>query len=328
MILVIKKSDNDGRLAKVPQYLTTDWTIEVADDKDQKAFAKALASADACVSMNWARDTPAAPRLKLLHLPGAGTDEIVVDAVPAHAAICNVYEHEIGMAEYVIAAMLQWVIPLHELQDTLRRGRWQGSHLFGPMHGELFAKTLGIVGYGRIGREVAGRARAFGMKLLACSQTPRPGDGLVDKVQSMEGLRSMLGESDFVLISLPLSDNTRGIIGARQLAAMKSTGVLINVARGALVDEEALFSACRDHRIGGAIIDTWYRYPSDPTQACQPSRFAFRELDNVIMTPHASAWTDQLASRRNRVIAENLNRLARGEPLINVVRSATQERVG
>ena len=193
--------------------------------------------------------------------------------------------------------------------------------------GELFGKTLGIVGYGRIGVEVAKRAHAFGMKVLACSRTARPGDGVVDSVQSTEGLDQMLAASDFVLMSLPLAESTRAIIGEPQLAAMKPTAVIINVARGALIDEQALYAACRDHRIGGAIIDTWYRYPSNANDTCEPSRFAFRELDNVIMTPHASAWTDQLAPRRNRVIAENLDRLARNQPLINVVRNASTESV-
>ena len=325
MILLIKKSDDDGRLAKVPQYLTTDWTISVADDTERDAFAEALATADACVSMDWPADMPPAPRLKLLHLPGAGTDEIIFEAVPAAATICNVYEHEIGISEYVIAAMLQWVIRLDELQNNLRRGRWQGSYLFGPVHGELFGKTLGIVGYGRIGTEVARRARSFGMRVIACGRTVGPGDDVVESVQSMDALDSLLAESDFLLVSLPLSKDTRGIIGERQLAAMKPTAVIINVARGALIDEQALYSACKNHRIGGAIIDTWYHYPAKVTDICEPSRFAFCELDNVIVTPHASAWTDQLAPRRNRVIAENLDRLARNEPLINVVRNAATE---
>ncbi len=327
VILLIKKSDDDGRLARVPEFLTTDWTIEVADDNDRDAFAAALAQADACVSMDWPEDMPAAPRLKLLHLPGAGTDEIAFEAVPAAATICNVYEHEIGISEYVIATMLQWMIRLDELQANLRRGCWQGSYLFGPAHGELFGKTLGIVGYGRIGKEVARRAQAFGMRVVACSQTARSGDGVIESVRSIDRLESLLAESDFVLISLPLAENTRGIIGEEQLAVMKPSAVIINVARGALIDEQALYAACKDHRIGGAIIDTWYRYPSKVTDICEPSRFAFCELDNVILTPHASAWTDQITPRRNRVIAGNLDRLARHEPLINVVRSATMESV-
>ncbi len=325
--LLIKKTDDDGRLARVPEFLTTDWTIEVADEQDRKAFAEALANADACVSMAWPDDMPPAPRLKLLQLPGAGTDAIAFNAVPSGAAVCNVFEHEIGISEFVLATMLQWVIPLGALQESLRRGHWQGSFMFGPVHGELYGKTLGIVGYGRIGYEVARRAHALGMNVLACSRTPRAGDGIVELVKSMAQLDDVLAESDFVLLSLPLSEDTQSIVGARQFDAMKSTAVIINVARGALIDEQALYTACRDRRIGGAIIDTWYRYPAEASETCAPSRFPFHELDNVIMTPHASAWTDQLAPRRNRVIAANLDRLARNEPLLNIVREAAEEPV-
>jgi phosphoglycerate dehydrogenase-like enzyme len=325
--LLIKKADNDGRLARIPEFLTTEWRIVVADEHQPETFAEAMSQAHACISMQWPKDMPAAPRLKLLHLPGAGLDAIDFAAVPAATTVCNVFEHEIGISEYVIASMLQWAIPIPRLQADLRRGRWNGSYLFGPVHGELCGKTLGVVGYGHIGREVAKRAAAFGMTVLACSRSARPGDSVVASVQGMEQLDSLLAESDFVLLALPLTDSTRGMIGSRQLATMKPTGVIINVARGTLIDEAALYAALRDQRIGGAIIDTWYRYPSAPTENCQPSRFAFHELDNVIMTPHASAWTDQLIYRRNRVIADNLDRLARHEPLINVVKSANAETV-
>jgi phosphoglycerate dehydrogenase-like enzyme len=325
--LLIKTSDNDGRFARVPEFLTTEWHIEVADERDRKSFAEALRGAHACISMQWPEDMPAAPSLRLLHLPGAGTDAIDFAAVPAATTICNVFEHEIGISEYVMASMLQWVIPIPRLQADLRRGQWHGSYLFGPVHGELFRKTLGIIGYGHIGREVAKRADAFGMKVLACSRTARTGDSVVAAVQGMEHLGAVLAESDFVLLALPLAESTSGIIGSDQLAAMKPTGVIINVARGALIDEAALYAVLRDRRIGGAVIDTWYRYPSAETKQCEPSRFPFHELDNVIMTPHASGWTDQLIYRRNRVIANNLDRLARGEPLINVVRNATVEQL-
>jgi len=325
--LLIKSSDNDGRLARISEFLTTEWRIEVADEHDREAFPEALSRAHACISMQWPKDMPAAPHLKLLHLPGAGIDAIDFTAVPATATVCNVFEHEIGISEYVMASMLQWMIPIPQLQADLRRGHWHGSYLFGPVHGELFGKTIGIVGYGHIGREVAKRAEAFGMKVLACSHTARAGDSVVSSVQGIEQLNSLLEESDFVLLALPLTDATNGIIGGSQLATMKPTGVIINVARGALIEEAALYTALRDKRIGGAIIDTWYRYPSDKTSICEPSQFPFHELDNVIMTPHASAWTDQLIYRRNRVIASNLDRLARNQPLINVVKSATREQV-
>jgi len=312
--------DDDGRLARVPEMLTTEWTIEIADSEDRGGFSRALSQADALVSMDWPATMPAAPRLKLLQLPGAGIDEIALDAVPAQTTVCNVFEHETGIAEYVLATMLQWVIPIPRMEAALRGGEWHGSHLIGPRHQELCGQTLAIIGYGRIGREVAKRASAFGMRIIACSRTESSGDGIVETVEPMDNLADVLSQADFVLLAMPLSRETCGIIGTDQLAEMKPSAVIINVARGQLIDEQALYEACRDRTIGGAIIDTWYRYPSINMQRCAPSRFPFHELDNVIMTPHASAWTEQLTPRRNHVIARNLDRLARREPLLNVVR--------
>jgi phosphoglycerate dehydrogenase-like enzyme len=318
--LLIKNVDNDGRLGLIPEFLETDWTVEVANHEDRNELQHKLANADAMISMNWARDMPDAPKLKLLQLPGAGTDDIAFDSVPVRAAVCNVFEHEIGIAEYVLSAMLQWVIGIPRMDAALRRGEWYGSHLAGPRHGELYGQTLGIIGYGRIGREVAMRARAFGLNILACSRTPRPGDGLVEHVEPMEKLDALLAQSDFILLAIPLESSTTGLIDRERLGKMKPAAFIINVARGALVDEKALYEACRDRRIGGAAIDTWYRYPAPGETRGAPSSLPFRDLDNVIMTPHGSGWTDSLRPRRCRLIAQNLDRVARGEPLVNVVR--------
>ncbi len=320
MKLLIKKIDNDGRLALVPDFLATSWTIEVADSSDRDDLARKIRDADAMVSMNWPRDMPPAPRLRLLQLPGAGTDDIAFESVPGRAAVCNVYEHEIGIAEYILAAMLQWVIGIPRMDAALRRGQWYGSAFSGPRHDELYGKTVGIIGYGRIGREVARRARAFGMKVLACSRTPRGAEESVERVDGMDRLAALLHESDFVVLALPLDPSTTGVIGTQQLAKMKAGAVIINVARGALIDERALFEACRDKRIGGAVIDTWFKYPAPGDALAEPSNLPFRELENVIMTPHASGWTEGLRPRRSKLIAGNLDRLARGEPLLNVVK--------
>ena len=322
MKLLIKSVDNDGRLALIPEFLQTKWTIDVVNQEDRKELEGKLADADAMISMNWARNMPLAPKLKLLHLPGAGTDDIAFDAVPPLAAICNVFEHEIGIAEYVLSAMLQSVIGIPRMDAALRRGEWYGSHLAGPRHGELYGQTVGIVGYGRIGREVAARAHAFGMKILACSRTPKTGDGLVERVEPMEKLDALLAQSDFVLLAIPLEASTAGLIGRERIAKMKPSALLINVARGALIDEKALYEACRDRHIGGAAIDTWYHYPAQGEVRGDPSTLPFRDLDNVIMTPHGSGWTEGLLPRRCRLIAQNLDRLVRGESLVNVVRQA------
>src|SRR5262245_14004416 len=127
--LLIKKVDADGRLALIPDFLESEWTIAVADSDNRAELQAAMADADAMVSMNWPKDMPPAPRLRLLHLPGAGTDDIAFDSVPAAASVCNVFEHEIGIAEYVLAGMLQWAIAIPRMDAALRQGQWHGSHL-------------------------------------------------------------------------------------------------------------------------------------------------------------------------------------------------------
>jgi phosphoglycerate dehydrogenase-like enzyme len=321
--LVIKAIDNDGRLEPVRRLLRTHWRWVVADHEDRAAFASALADADALVSMQWTAADPPAPRLRLLQLPGAGTDGIELAAVPPQAHVCNAFGHEIGIAEYVMAAILEWLIGVQRMDRQFREGRWWGSYLCGPRHGDLSGKTLGILGYGRIGREVARRAHAFGVRVIAASRTPAPGDAWCERVHGMPELHTVLAQSDFVLCALPLDATTHGLIDARAFDAMKPDAVIINVGRGLVIDEQALFDACKSRRIGGAIVDAWYSYPpqgGDGVPCHAPSRFPFGTLENVVMTPHASAWSHALAERRGAIIAENLDRLARGEPLINVVR--------
>lgn len=320
MKLLIKSVDDDGRLAMIPEFLQTEWSIDVVDPEDRNDLTYKLLGADAMISMNWPGQMPPAPRLKLLHLPGAGTDDIAFDAVPPQTAVCNVYEHEIGIAEYILSAMLQWTIGIPQMDAALRGGDWHGSHLCGPRHGELFGQTLGILGYGRIGREVARRANSFGMNILACTRTPRSSDEFCERIAGMDELPQLLSASDFVVLALPLDASTAGLIGKREIAGMKPGAVIINVARGALIDEQALFEACSSGRIAGAVIDTWYRYPKQGESRGEPANLPFSSLKNVIMTPHASGWTEGLRPRRCRLIAANLDRLARGEALVNIVR--------
>ena len=320
MKLVIKKIDTDGRLAPLPGFLDTSWDIVVADSDDLRAFERALDGADALITMTWKGRVPTAPSLRLLQTPGAGTDAIDTALLSPRTAVCNCFEHEIGIAEYVLGAMLEWVIGLRRLDASFRQGDWTGSYLCGPVHGELYGKTLVILGYGRIGRETARRALAFGMAVRACSRTARA-DALAGQVAGMDKLPELLPAADFVLVTLPLDDTTRGLVSADALAGMKRSAVIINVSRGPVIDEHALYAALRDRRIGGAIIDVWYGYPAQGERRAAPARLPFHELDNILMTPHASAWTDGLLPRRNRAMAENLNRLARGEPLLNVVRA-------
>ena len=304
------------------------WTVTAGRHSDPRdLLGERLAVADAVVTQYWSAELPAAPRLRLLQLPGAGFDEIDFEAVPAPSAVCNVYEHEIGIAEYIVAALLGREIRIARMDAALRRGEWRHGFVLGaPLHGEIHGRTVGFVGYGRIARATARRLAPFGVRVVARTRSPDPsgpGAELLEDLAGIDRLDDMLPQVDYLVITCPLTDATRGLVDARRLALLGEAAVVVNVARGPIVDEEALYAACRDGTIGGAVIDTWYRYP-DPSggigQRCLPSRYPFETLANVVMTPHASGWSAGLLARRWSVIADNLLRLARGDPLHNLLR--------
>jgi phosphoglycerate dehydrogenase-like enzyme len=321
MKLLLRQASED-RLRSVRERLGAGWSVQVVGVGDgPEAFAEALVDADAVVTMSWRAPYPRSERLRLIQLPGAGFDAVDFDAVPPSAAVCNVYEHEIGIAEFLLLAMLEWEIRLARMDADLRRGHWTGSFVAdAPLHGELFGKTVGFVGYGRIARETARRLKSFGVRTLACTRTPSRGDGHVDAIAGMDGLHAMLARADFAVVTCPLSDQTRGLVDAAALDALGPGGVLLNVARGAVVDEDALWEAASGGRIAGAVIDTWYEYPPPGSDKGHPSKHPFAALDNVIMSPHASGWSAGLLDRRWAVMSENLERLARGDELLNVLK--------
>lgn len=308
------------RADQIRAALTTDWDIATwSEDEPFERFAALVPQADALVGGRIRGDWPAVPKLKLYQIPFTGHDWIGPAHVPKGCIVCNTYEHEIAIAEYVLCAMLEWEIGMGEEDRNFRtHGFDRQTPGTGPSHGELYGKTLGIVGYGHIGREVAVRAHAFGMRCIAVTRTVRPAEPPLDRLDGMDALDPLLGESDYVLIALPLADETHGLFDAARLAQMKPDGVLINVGRGAIVEEETLYRTLKERRIGGAIIDVWYGYPSVENLDQPPSRFPFQELDNIVMTPHNSARSAAMRRRRWSFVARNLDNLACGAPLENI----------
>jgi phosphoglycerate dehydrogenase-like enzyme len=255
-----------------------------------------------------------APKLRLVHAAGAGCDGIALDALGG-IPVCNVFHHERAIAEYVMMTILALERNLFQQDRDLRRGLWAGSCVQGPpLASEVTGKTVGILGFGHIGKEVARLATAFDMEIRSL----RSGHSRVE-------LETLLEASDFLALACPLTPETRGLIGPAEFARMRPTASLINVARGEVVDEAALYEALRDRRIRSAAVDVWYQYPKNGVPR-MPSRFPFDKLDNVILTPHCSAWTERVVALRFRDIAANIDRLVAGEPLVNVVSAARSAR--
>ncbi|MGH8686910.1 MAG: 2-hydroxyacid dehydrogenase [Burkholderiales bacterium] len=301
-------------LAKVK----TPWTVERFLESDPKPdLARALADADVLISLAWDASFPPAPKLKLIQSPGTGVDFIDFAAVPPGVRVCNCYGHAEGTAEYVMLAILLWchVHFLAGAKSFRDECSWRYSgRVNGPINDELFGRTVGVLGLGAIGRAVAERAKGFGTRVIACNRTLRDVPH-VDRQYALAEIDAFLAECDFVVVAAALAPETERLVDARRFAAMKRSAVLVNVGRGAIVDEDALYAALKDKRIRGATLDVWYAYPSKDNLAVAPSKHPFRELDNVWMTPHTSAWTTGMVERRWSEIADNLDRLARGVPL-------------
>ena len=228
------------------------------------------------------------------------------------------------MAEWALLGMLALTRRLVTYDRDLRRGVWGTANRFeGQPDRDLRGRAVGIIGYGRIGQEVARLTGALGMATCAVTRSPERTDRASDSLRwigGMDSLSRLLTESDFVVLALPLDDSTRGLIGAAQLELLGPDGYLVNLARGPLVEEEALYLALRERRIAGAALDVWYRYPTAPGEIVYPASFPFWELDNIVMTPHAAGFTQSTFERRWHFIADQLRRLERGDRLQNIVR--------
>jgi len=302
----------DSRIAVLPDVLTT--------PSDRQAYAEA----EAIIGVRYSDNLPRPAGLRLFHVPGAGYDAVDLVALPGSAVVCNCFGHEQAIAEYVMAALLERHVPLASADRDLRRGKW--TYWAGAperIHGELAEKTIGLLGFGHIGQAIAARAKAFEMKVHVANRSPVATSPVVDRSFTLNDLAEFWSSADFYVVSVPLTAETAGIVGVQALAAMRPTAVVMNVGRGPTIDERALYDALKEGRIAGAVIDTWYNYPSPGQPEAQPSALPFHTLSNVVMTPHMSGWTSGTIRRRQQTIADNINRRASGKPCVNVVRAAS-----
>jgi phosphoglycerate dehydrogenase-like enzyme len=276
------------------------------------------------VSKSWPASRGTPRRLGLLQCTGAGLDDIDQSVLPPHCQIGVSPGHEIPMAEFIIYAMLRLVIGGRRLENDFRRGSKQGGAHGGPdFHGELYGRTVLFLGYGGIARETAVRASALGMHVGAVSRSDR-GGGALEWSVGWDELDKVLARSDFVVVTCPLTAETKGRIGAGQLAAMKPTAFLINVSRAAIIDEDALYEALAQRRIAGAALDVWYRDPDPADEKWTPATRDFLGLDNVLATAHASAWSENLRGRRSANAVENVRAFLAGRPLPHRASSNSQ----
>jgi phosphoglycerate dehydrogenase-like enzyme len=273
-----------------------------------------------------------APALRWVQLFSAGADHFrhhpLFSTNVTFTTVSGV--HAICIAEHVFAGVLAWNHRLPRALEGQRRAEWPEDRLRYATYvaPELWGQTIGILGYGSIGRQVARLATAFGMRVLAMQRgddhrdhgytLPGVGDPdgtLPTRYVAPTDLHALLAESDVVVVALPLTDATRHLLDATAFAAMKPTALLVNIARGDICDEAALIRALTSGQIAAALLDVFHEEPLPPTSPLWG-------LPNVILTPHTSGFTPRYEERAAAIFTENLRRYVAGEPLLNAVEHA------
>lgn len=277
-----------------------------------------VAEADAAVG--W-RITPeqldAAKKLRLFQTPAAGPEgHVALFRRYPHIPVCNSHGNARAVAESTFGLLLAQAKQVGFHDRAMRSGEWR-LWLEDRPSVILEGRTLGLLGLGAIARRVAELARAFGMKTRAVKRSPGPEPGF-DWIGGPREVGSLFRESDAVVIAVPLTPETKGCVGRAELATARPGSILVNVSRGEVVDEDALFDALTSGPLGGAALDVWYDYQPKPD--AQGRRFPwhrpFHELPNVTLSPHRTASPLDDTGRWGDVI-ENLQRVARGEAPLN-----------
>jgi len=272
-----------------------------------------LSSGSDCdVLLTWGMYRPAAfcgaaSELKWIHALSAGVDGLTTVPEIASRRIrvtATKGIHGLPMAEHVLGMILSFARGFHVLGDQQRRKEWKKF----LKADEIQGKTVGILGLGNIGRIVAQKCKLMGTKVIAL-RLQSTGDPSVDRLYPAEEILSFMAESDYVVITLPLTPDTHHLIGEKELRAMKQNACLINIARGKIVDERALIDALKAGRIAGAGLDV---FESEPL----PAASELWGLPNVIVSPHMAALSPYYMDRAIAVFCENLARFARGDRML------------
>jgi phosphoglycerate dehydrogenase-like enzyme len=257
-----------------------------------------------------------AKHLRWIHSPAAAVHQLIFpELVESDIVLTNAREvHGPVVAEHVIAQIFALAKKIPEAVRFQENHEWGQQRMWDelPRVRVVAGATVGLIGLGSIGRAVAGSAKALGMRVIAVREHPEKGNEGADVVFGPAQIDDVFREADYVVLAAPVTDNTMAIANAERLTLMKPDACLINVGRGQLVDENALASALREKKIGGAALDV---FPKEPLAAESP----LWNMPGLLITPHTAALTDKLWGRHYALFSENLRRYLNGQELLGVV---------
>jgi D-3-phosphoglycerate dehydrogenase len=295
------------------EYLARHAEVVRSPDSDPATIRRLAAGVDGIITRSKLPDDlfDAGPRLRAVAIHGTGTDLVPLEAATARGVMVSNIPggNAQSVAEYCVMAVLALARNLLPITSSLRTTTWDQARALGASAHEIAAMTLGLVGVGAIGTRVARIARnGFGMRVLG---TQRRLDRLPAEAEPAS-LEQLLPLSDFVVVTCPLTPQTRHLLNRRSLALMKREAWLVNVGRGPVVDEAALVAALKERRIAGAMLDVYEHYRLQPGHA-------LLSLDNVVLTPHLAGMTRESRARMSVAAAEEIVRMLGGQPPRNFV---------
>jgi len=289
-----------------------DITFQTAATPDEQL--KEIEDADVFVGHPSREVFLAAKQLRWIHAPATGINWIMnlPELVESDVVLSNsLGPHATSMADHVLGMMITFAHHMRELWDDQRKHVWGAQKFFHGAYEELAGRTCGILALGDIGKAVARRAYGADMDVYAVDIRPMDPIPEVKEVWGLDRLDDLLRISDWFIVTAPLTHKSKGMIGERELALMKPTARLIVISRGGIVEEKALIDALRNDTIAGAGIDA---FETEPLPADSP----FWDMDNVLLSPHASGITPEMWEGRREILKENLRRYLAGEPLLYV----------
>ncbi len=299
------------------EVLAADAAIEFVQQLPEADRPGVLSRAEALIGWNPVREAGSladAQHLKFIQLLSAGADGVDFSVVPEHVTVAgNVGAYSAPIAEHVLAMTLALARRLPQRHASLASGQWNQREPLITLDGAVCV----ILGYGGIGATAARLLRAFGARIYAVNTSGSTGDD-AEFAGTLADLDQVLPAADVLVVSLPLTKATRGLIGARELALMKSDAIIVNVARGAIIDEQALHEHLARNPGFGAGIDAWWHEPR--RDAGFSTSYPFFNLPNVIGSPHNSCFVPGIIPQAARRAAGNVLRYLHGEPVTGVMR--------
>jgi phosphoglycerate dehydrogenase-like enzyme len=312
VILLVENPDEAAPplIERMPEYVEVIRGIEAEDFKGEEARADIIYSWGAKRSV-MEKLLAASGKVRWIHSRSAGLDGLLFPAlVESPVPLTNgrgVFSQSLG--EFVIGAVLFFAKDFRRMLRSQKAGVWDQFDTT-----EVGGQTLGIVGYGDIGRAIARRAKALDMNVLALRRRPElsAGDENISRVYGYEKKLEMVGQCDYVVAAAPLTPETKGLLGAREFAAMKKTAIVMNVGRGPVIDESALTQALQAGTIAGAALDVFEVEPL-------PAESPLYKMENVLLSAHSADHTPDWLDQAMLFFYKNLENFHRGKPLLNIV---------